>query len=122
MFKAVSPKVDVQKLEREQLDFCRANRIFERSMQEREGAPQYVTYEGPPTVNGNPGVHHVLARAFKDLFPRYKTMRGYYCLRKGGWDTHGLPVGEPDGLDRRIAEHRAGKSRCVCIVAKRVDR
>ncbi len=92
MFKAVSPKVDVQKLEREQLDFWRSNRIFERSMQEREGAPHYVTYEGPPTVNGNPGVHHVLARAFKDLFPRYKTMRGYYCLRKGGWDTHGLPV------------------------------
>lgn len=92
MFKAVSPKVDIQKVEREQLDFWRTNRIFQRSMQEREGAPHYVTYEGPPTVNGSPGVHHVLARAFKDIFPRYKTMRGYYALRKGGWDTHGLPV------------------------------
>lgn len=92
MFKAVNARVDIQKLEREQLEFWRAYRIFERSMKEREGGPHYVTYEGPPTVNGNPGVHHVLARAFKDLFPRYKTMRGYYALRKGGWDTHGLPV------------------------------
>ena len=92
MFKAVNPKVDIPKLEQEQLDFWRMNRIFQRSMQERESAPRYVTYEGPPTVNGDPGVHHVLARAFKDIFPRYKTMRGYYALRKGGWDTHGLPV------------------------------
>ncbi len=92
MFKAVNPRVDIQKVERDVLDFWRANRVFERSMTEREGGPRYVTYEGPPTVNGNPGVHHVLARAFKDIFPRYKTMRGYYVLRKGGWDTHGLPV------------------------------
>mgnify|MGYP001583804393 CR=1 FL=1 len=63
-----------------------------RSMTEREGAASYVFYEGPPTANGLPGIHHVLSRAFKDLFPRYKTMRGYYCLRRGGWDTHGLPV------------------------------
>ncbi|MDL1901322.1 isoleucine--tRNA ligase [Anaerolineae bacterium CFX9] len=91
-FKAVDPRVDIQKLERDVLEFWRANRVFERSMEERKGRPAYVTYEGPPTVNGNPGVHHVLARAFKDIFPRYKTMRGYYALRKGGWDTHGLPV------------------------------
>jgi isoleucyl-tRNA synthetase len=92
MFKPVNPKVDIQKLEKEQQDFWREKRIFQRSMEEREGSPKYVTYEGPPTVNGTPGVHHVLARAFKDIFPRYKTMRGYYALRKGGWDTHGLPV------------------------------
>ncbi len=92
MFKAVNPRVDIQKLEKEQLDFWRVNRIFERSMEEREGNTPYVTYEGPPTVNGQPGVHHVLARAFKDIFPRYKTMQGFYALRKGGWDTHGLPV------------------------------
>src|SRR5215204_7294145 len=90
MFKAVNPKVDIQKLEQEQLDFWRMNRIFQRSMTEREGSPRYVTFEGPPTVNGTPGVHHVLARAFKDIFPRYKTMQGFYALRKGGWDTHGL--------------------------------
>lgn len=92
MFKAVSPKVDIQKLERDQLDFWRSRRIFERTMEEREGAPKYVFYEGPPTANGKPGSHHVLARAFKDMFPRYKTMRGFYSLRRGGWDTHGLPV------------------------------
>lgn len=92
MFKAVNSKVDIQKVERDVLDFWRMSRVFERSMEERRGAPEYVTYEGPPTVNGQPGVHHVLARAFKDIFPRYKTMRGYHVLRKGGWDTHGLPV------------------------------
>src|SRR5688500_12406962 len=92
MFKKAEPRVDIQKLERDQLDFWRANRIFERSMKEREGGPRFVFYEGPPTANGRPGSHHVLARAFKDVFPRYKTMQGYYCLRKGGWDTHGLPV------------------------------
>ncbi len=92
MFKAVDPQVDIQKLEREQLSYWRLNRIFQRTMEEREGGPNYVFYEGPPTANGRPGSHHVLARAFKDLFPRYKTMQGYYCLRRSGWDTHGLPV------------------------------
>ena len=66
--------------------------VFQRSMREREGGPEYVFFEGPPTANGRPGIHHVLARAFKDMFPRYKTMQGYHVLRKGGWDTHGLPV------------------------------
>jgi isoleucyl-tRNA synthetase len=92
MFKPVSAKVDIPEVENEKLDFWRANKIFERTMQEREGGPMYVFYEGPPTANGRPGTHHVIARAFKDMFPRYKTMRGYYVLRKGGWDTHGLPV------------------------------
>lgn len=91
-FEAVNAKVNIPDLEQEVLDFWRRNKIFERSVKEREGRPLYVTYEGPPTVNGRPAVHHVLARAFKDMYPRYKTMRGYYCLRKGGWDTHGLPV------------------------------
>ena len=92
MFKAVNPKVDIQKIERDQLNFWRLNRIFERTMEEREGGPNYVFYEGPPTANGRPGSHHVLARSFKDMFPRYKTMRGFYSLRRSGWDTHGLPV------------------------------
>jgi len=74
------------------LDFWKQRDIINRSMTERDGNPSYVFYEGPPTANGRPGIHHVLSRAFKDLFPRYKTMRGYYCLRRGGWDTHGLPV------------------------------
>ena len=92
MFKPVDPKVDIQKLEKEQLDFWRTNRVFQRTTEGREDAPRYVFYEGPPTANGQPGSHHVLARAFKDMFPRYKVMNGYYCLRRGGWDTHGLPV------------------------------
>ncbi len=92
MFKPVSSSVDIQKVEKDQLDFWRANKVFERTMTEREGALTYVFYEGPPTANGQPGSHHVLARSFKDMFPRYKTMRGFYSYRKGGWDTHGLPV------------------------------
>lgn len=92
MFKAVNPKVDIQKLERDQLSFWQLNRVFQRTMEERKGRPTYVFFEGPPTANGRPGSHHVLARSFKDMFPRYKTMRGYYCLRRSGWDTHGLPV------------------------------
>lgn len=95
MFKAVDSKVNsdaINKLEQEQLDFWRMNRVFARTTEGREDAPKYVFYEGPPTANGKPGSHHVLARAFKDMFPRYKTMNGYYCLRRGGWDTHGLPV------------------------------
>ncbi|MCA9908455.1 MAG: class I tRNA ligase family protein, partial [Anaerolineae bacterium] len=88
-FQPVNPKVDIQKVERDQLDYWRKNDVFKRTMTEREGRPNYVFYEGPPTANGKPGTHHVLARAFKDMFPRYKTMRGFYSLRKGGWDTHG---------------------------------
>ena len=91
-FQTVRPFVNYPKLEEEILEFWRENRTFEKSLEIREGAPRFVFYEGPPTANGRPGVHHVLARVFKDLFPRYKTMRGFYALRKGGWDTHGLPV------------------------------
>ena len=92
MFKAVDSRVDIQQLEQEQLAFWREHDIFRRTMEEREGGPGFVFYEGPPTANGKPGSHHVLSRAFKDMFPRYKTMQGYYCLRRSGWDTHGLPV------------------------------
>jgi len=92
MFKTVNAKANFVKLEEEQLEFWKEHDIFHKSMDQRQGKPNYVFYEGPPTANGKPGVHHVLARAFKDLFPRYKTMRGYYVLRRGGWDTHGLPV------------------------------
>ncbi len=92
MFDPVSPKVDVQEVEKAQLAFWRERDVFQRTMREREEGQRYVFYEGPPTANGRPGTHHVLARAFKDMFPRYKTMRGCYVLRKGGWDTHGLPV------------------------------
>ncbi len=95
MFREVDSKVNsevINRLEQQQLDFWRFNRIFERTTEGREDAPRFVFYEGPPTANGTPGSHHVMSRAFKDMFPRYKVMRGYYCLRRGGWDTHGLPV------------------------------
>ena len=92
MFKPVSPKLDVTKLEEEVLLFWKRNQIFEKSGKQRLGDPEYVFYEGPPTANGKPGVHHALARAFKDMFPRFKSMRGYHVIRRGGWDTHGLPV------------------------------
>ncbi len=92
MFKEVSSKVNIPKMEEEVLKYWRENDTFKKSVERREGRPSYVFYEGPPTANGLPGTHHVLARIFKDLFPRYKTMKGYHALRKGGWDTHGLPV------------------------------
>ena len=73
-------------------DYWEANNIFDKSVTTREGKPPYVFFEGPPSANGLPGVHHVLARAIKDIFPRYKTMKGFQVKRKAGWDTHGLPV------------------------------
>lgn len=91
-FKPVSPKLDVVALEEAILKFWKREKIFEKTLTTREGGPEFVFYEGPPTANGKPGVHHVLARAFKDLFPRYRVMRGYHVSRRGGWDTHGLPV------------------------------
>ncbi len=92
MFKPVSPRLNVTLSEEEVLRFWKQKDIFHETMKQREGGPEYVFFEGPPTANGKPGIHHVLARAFKDIFPRYKTMRGYHVSRRGGWDTHGLPV------------------------------
>lgn len=91
-FQDVKPSVNYPEMEDKILQLWRDEDVFHRSMKEREGGPEYVFYEGPPTANGRPGIHHVLARSFKDLFPRYKTMQGYYVQRRGGWDTHGLPV------------------------------
>src|SRR6202046_4529627 len=79
-------------IEKEILKFWKENKIFERSVSEREGAEPFVFYEGPPSANGMPGIHHVMARAIKDIFCRYKTLKGYQVKRKGGWDTHGLPI------------------------------
>ncbi len=79
-------------LEERILGWWKENSIFEQSMELRAGNPEWVFYEGPPTANGKPGIHHVLTRIFKDLYPRYKTMQGFYVGRKAGWDCHGLPV------------------------------
>ena len=79
-------------LEQEILERWRERDVFDESVRRREGAEPFVFYEGPPTANGRPGFHHVLARVFKDVFPRYQTMRGKQVRRKAGWDCHGLPV------------------------------
>jgi isoleucyl-tRNA synthetase len=87
-------------MEREVLERWRERGVFEESLRLREGAEPWVFYEGPPTANGRPGAHHVLSRVFKDIYPRYKTMRGYEVQRKGGWDCHGLPV--EIGVEREL--------------------
>jgi isoleucyl-tRNA synthetase len=92
LFNDVKAAVSYPEMEEAVLQLWRTRDIFSRSMTERAGRTPYIFFEGPPTANGRPGIHHVLARAFKDIFPRYKTMQGYYVLRRGGWDTHGLPV------------------------------
>jgi isoleucyl-tRNA synthetase len=85
MFKPVSSKLEIKELEESVLQFWKREEIFKQTLKKTEGGPNYVFYEGPPTANGIPGVHHVLARAFKDIFPRYKTMQGYHVDRRGGW-------------------------------------
>ena len=84
MFKTVNPKLDVPAMEDNVLKMWKRQEIFKKTGEQRQGKPEYVFYEGPPTANGRPGVHHVLARAFKDMFPRYKIMRGYHVSRRGG--------------------------------------
>ena len=91
-FPEVGPALDLPSLDERVLELWRERKVFERSLEQRVGARPFVFYEGPPTANGRPGVHHVEARVFKDLFPRFKTMRGYRVDRKGGWGCHGLPV------------------------------
>ncbi|MBP7139496.1 MAG: isoleucine--tRNA ligase [Caldisericia bacterium] len=91
-FKRFETNVDIPKKEEEILNFWKENNIFEKSIDIRKDREKFIFYEGPPTANGKPGVHHVLARIFKDAICRYKTMKGYLVERKGGWDTHGLPV------------------------------
>ena len=92
MFQPVNSRVNFPQMEDKILAFWKENRIFEKSVKAREGKPRFVFFEGPPFANGNPGIHHVLARAYKDVMVRYKVMKGYYVPRIGGWDTHGLPV------------------------------
>ena len=84
--------LDLPKVAEEILNYWEKNDVFKKSVSTRQGKTPYVFYEGPPSANGLPGVHHVLARAIKDIFPRYKTMKGYQVKRKAGWDTHGLPI------------------------------
>src|SRR3989339_959733 len=92
MFKPLQEKLSYPELEHDILKFWENNKIFDKSLKNREGCKSYSFYEGPPTVNGKPGIHHVMARTIKDTVCRYKTMQGFYVRRQAGWDTHGLPV------------------------------
>lgn len=92
MFKHLPEKLSYPNLEEEILKLWEENNVFEKSLEQRENAPYFTFYEGPPTVNGKPGIHHMMARTIKDTICRYKSLRGYYVRRQAGWDTHGLPV------------------------------
>ncbi|HHT94473.1 MAG TPA: isoleucine--tRNA ligase [Clostridia bacterium] len=92
MYKKVSTDLNFVKRELETLEFWKQNRVFEKSIENREGCEHFTFYDGPPTANGKPHIGHILTRVIKDIIPRYKTMKGYKVLRKAGWDTHGLPV------------------------------
>ncbi|MDD4793824.1 MAG: isoleucine--tRNA ligase [Dehalococcoidales bacterium] len=92
VFKPVDTRISFPGQEEEILGFWKSEKIFEKSISSRKGGERFVFYEGPPTANGNPGIHHVISRVFKDVITRYKSMQGYYVPRIGGWDTHGLPV------------------------------
>jgi isoleucyl-tRNA synthetase len=129
MLSPLPNQVDLPALEHEVLRRWRESNVFERSLTASQGRPQWTFYEGPPTANGMPGTHHVEARVFKDLFPRFKTMKGYHVPRKAGWDCHGLPVelaverelgfnGKKDIEAYGIAEFNA---RCRTSVERHVD-
>ena len=112
-FKSVPSRYDGPELEKRILDFWRANQIFKKSLAQSRDRPLYTFNEGPPTANGRPGIHHVLARSFKDIYPRFKTMQGFHVPRKAGWDTHGLPVEheiekELGIFDKKVIEEKIG--------------
>ena len=132
-YRPVPPQVDLPALEHDVLDFWHENKTFDRSLERNRGAQgkaqRWTFYEGPPTANGLPGTHHVEARVFKDVFPRFKTMQGYFVERKAGWDCHGLPVelavekelgfnGKPDIEAYGVAEFNA---KCRESVLRNVD-
>lgn len=91
-YRPISPQIDLSAMEHRILAFWEKESIFSKTLSARDGAPAWTFYEGPPTANGAPGTHHIEARVFKDVFPRFHTMKGKYVLRKAGWDCHGLPV------------------------------
>src|SRR5210317_384003 len=102
--------LNLPKVAEEILTYWQDNNIFDKSVTTRDNAKPYVFFEGPPSANGLPGVHHVLARAIKDIFPRYKTMKGYQVKRKAGWDTHGLPIELGVEKELGITKEDIGKS------------
>ena len=128
-YEALPAHVDLPALDHDVIAQWERGDVFRRSLKANEGGPIWMFYEGPPTANGRPGTHHVEARVFKDLFPRYKTMKGFVVPRKAGWDCHGLPVelavekalgftGKPDIEAYGIAEFNA---KCRENVQQHVD-
>lgn len=97
--------LNLSEVNKDMLAKWQAEDLFRATLKEREGAPRFVFYEGPPSANGMPGIHHVMARTIKDIFCRYKTMKGYLVERKAGWDTHGLPV--ELGVERNLGITKA---------------
>src|SRR3989304_3085191 len=92
LFNQLTDKINYHDLEKRLLAYWDENGIFEKSVSLRAGRPRFTFYEGPPTANGRPGIHHVMARTLKDMICRYKTMQGFQVPRKAGWDTHGFAV------------------------------
>ncbi|GAB3205835.1 isoleucine--tRNA ligase [Marinactinospora thermotolerans] len=128
-FPSLPAQIDLPAVEHEVLRRWSERKVFERSLEQTRGGPNWVFFEGPPTANGQPGVHHVEARVFKDVFPRFKTMKGFHVERKAGWDCHGLPVevavekelglsGKKDIEEFGVAEFNA---RCRASVLRNVD-
>ncbi|MBK8462042.1 MAG: isoleucine--tRNA ligase [Nigerium sp.] len=128
-YNAVAPQVDLPAMEHEVLEFWRENDTFAASLAQTEDGPRWTFYEGPPTANGMPGTHHIEARAFKDVFPRFKTMQGFRVDRKAGWDCHGLPVelavekelGFSGKADIEAYGVEAFNERCRASVIRHVD-
>ncbi|GIE86189.1 isoleucine--tRNA ligase [Actinoplanes regularis] len=129
MYRPVPAQVDLPALDHDILRFWREHDVFGQSLRQSAGRPEWVFYEGPPTANGMPGAHHIEARVFKDVFPRYRTMKGYHVARKAGWDCHGLPVelavekelgftGKQDIEAYGVAEFNA---RCRASVTRHTD-
>ncbi|MCX8055723.1 MAG: class I tRNA ligase family protein, partial [Ignavibacteria bacterium] len=92
MFNSLPEKISYPEIEKSILNFWKEHKIFEKTLENADKSKVYSFYEGPPTVNGKPGIHHMMARTIKDTICRFKTMQGYYVRRQAGWDTHGLPV------------------------------
>ena len=112
MYRPVPAQVDLPALEHDVLALlARTTSVFARSLEQSAGRPEWVFYEGPPTANGMPGAHHVEARVFKDVFPRFQTMKGYHVPRKAGWDCHGLPV--ELAVEKELGLHRQAGHRGV---------